>query len=371
MKILFLTPWYPDTQNPNHGIFIRDQAVALKKKHDVQLISAKIDYSSFSFFSFSISRNHFNGVEEYHILIKRSVPVVNQFVFFLITTWKTLLIARKFSPDLIHGNIGYPGAFWSWIIGKRVGKPYLVTEHTSRFTNNFRSWIHKSLTIQFLKRADTVVSVSNHSADEVFSFIGKRPIVIPNIINFERFKITTAPNNVAWQLGFLGGLNTNTKGLDTLLNALEGITKEFVLHIGGAGLLLEEYKATARRLGIDHKCIFYGFVSHDKVPEFMNRLHFFVSASRFESFGMVIVEAMACGLPIVATNSGGPSDFIVETNGYLVQKEAPGELQKAIENMMENYITFDPVLIREYVLKRYSEECVIQQLNKVYASIAQ
>jgi glycosyltransferase involved in cell wall biosynthesis len=86
---------------------------------------------------------------------------------------------------------------------------------------------------------------------------------------------------------------------------------------------------------------------------------------------MVIVVAMACGLPIVATNSGGPSDFIVETNGYLVQKEAPGELQKAIENMMENYITFDPVLIREYVLKRYSEECVIQQLNKVYASIAQ
>lgn len=369
MRILFLTPWYPDEINPNHGIFVRDQAVALQQIHQVVVVSAKVDYTNFSVFSYTVKESDFRNVKEYRISIKHSIPLINQLVFFYIVTRLTVRIARKFSPDIIHGNIGYPGAFWSWLVSNVIRKPYIITEHTSRFAANFRSSIHKFLTRYFLKRAKVIITVSSHSAAEISASINRQLIVIPNIIDFEKFTSLSKNSDPIWQIGFLGNLNTGTKGLDILLNALVGISDEFVLHIGGAGKLLEEYKMMAKRLRLENKCIFYGFVSHAEVPDFMKRLHFFVSASRFESFGMVMVEAMACGLPVVATSSGGPSDFINSFNGILVEKENISALQIGIETMMKNYQKYDPGQIRAFAVENYSAAKFLEESNRFYASL--
>lgn len=369
MKILFLTPWYPDDKNPNHGIFVRDQAVALQRAHEVIVISAKVDYSTFALFSYAIKESDFRGVREYRISVKRSIPFLNQLVFFYIVTRQAVRISKKNPPDIVHGNIGYPGAFWSWLVSKIIRKPYVVTEHTSRFTANFRSLLHKILTVYSLKRARTVISVSTHSAEEVSAFIGRRPVVIPNIIDFEKFTSLSEPQTDVWQIGFLGNLNTPTKGLDVLLNALSGIRIEFKLHIGGSGNLLEEYKQLARQLKVEDKCIFYGFVAHSEVPAFMKHLHFFVSASRFESFGMVMVEAMACGLPVVATASGGPADFINSSNGILVEKENADALRQGIEKMMQNYREYDPERIRRFAMENYSAEKFLERSDELYRPV--
>ncbi len=371
MKILFLTPWYPDDKNANHGIFIRDQAVALQRVSEVIVVSAKVDYADFNLFSYRVSECNFRNVTEYHISIKRSLPVFNQLVLFFIVTRETLRIARRFLPDIIHGNIGYPGAFWAFLVSRIIRRPYVITEHTSRFTANFRSYLHKSLTLFSLRKAGAVISVSTHSAAEVARYINRQPVVIPNIIDFEKFPEVSGISNRIWQIGFIGNLNTNTKGLDILLRALAEIQFEFRLHIGGTGKLLEEYKSLAKELKIDHKSIFYEFVPHTQVHDFMKRLHFFVSASRFESFGMVMVEAMACGLPVVAAASGGPSDFINASNGILVQKENPSALRLGIETMIRNYNTYDPGLIRSFALANYSAKNFIEKINKVYNSIIQ
>lgn len=369
MKILFLTPWYPDDKNPNHGIFVRDQAVALQGIHQVVVVIAKVDYSIFGLFSYTIKESDFRNVKEYYISIKRSIPFLNQLVFFYVVTRQAVRISRKFSPDIIHGNIGYPGAFWSWLVGKIIGKPYVITEHSSRFAANFRSTIHKFLTLYFLKRAKTVISVSSHSAKEISNFINKQPLVIPNIIDFEKFKELSKSSRHTWQIGFLGSLNTNTKGLDILLNTLSEIDVEFKLHIGGAGKLLEEYKMLARQLKIADKCVFYGFVSHVDVPAFMKQLHFFVSASRFESFGMVMVEAMACGLPVVATSSGGPSDFINPSNGILVEKENVAALKNGILKIIKDYQAYHPGQIRAFAVENYSAAKFLEESNRLYASV--
>lgn len=368
MRILFLTPWYPDDHNPNHGIFIRDQAVAVRKYHEVEVISSKIDYSSFAFFSYQVTHHNFKGVNEHRIRIKKSLPIFNQLVFFAVTIYQTIKIARKFEPDIIHGNIGYPGAFWSWSVSRILKRPYVITEHTS-ILNNFRSPIHKLLTIAFLKKADAILSVSNHSANEVYSYTGKKPFVIPNMIDFEKFFEVSHTSNEVCQIGFLGGLNTNTKGLDILLEAVAGIHQEYVLHIGGSGKLLDQYKRMAQQLGIARKCVFHGFVSHYQVPLFMKQLHFFVSASRFESFGMVMVEAMACGLPVVATDSGGPADFITALNGILVPKEDPYALRMAVEKMMVQHASYNPMQIRAFAVHRFSAERFYEQMKPVYTKL--
>lgn len=368
MKILFLTTTYPEEGNPNRGIFVRDQAETLATRHEIEVVFAKIDYSKFSLYSYTISKKKCKGVVEHHITIKRSLPIINQLVFFLITICQTVKIARIFSPDIVHGNLGFPGAFWSLRVARAIRKPVIISEH-SRITNNFRSAIHKLLVISSLKRVNAVVCVSDSLAAEAQKFTPRKVAVVPNIIDFSKFPDVIHNSNAVCQIGFLGGLNTPVKGLDLLLRAAVGIKEEFILHIGGEGILLESYKALAHKLNISDKCVFYGFVHNTEVNYFMSRLHFFVSASRYETFGMAMVEAMACGLPVVATNSGGPADFINDKNGLLVEKENVEALKNSLIKMISEYKNYDVAEIREFALSNYSSQQFLTRIEKVYADV--
>jgi len=359
-----LTPWYPDEANPNAGIFIRDQARALSKENDVAVIAAKVDYSKSSFLSYKVKKSSTAGVSEYSISICKSLPFYNQINQLLITCRQSWLIAKEFKPDIIHASIGYPGAIWGWILGKLLDKPYVFTEHT-RITNNFRSVFHKELTLFGMKRAMATMAVGSTLATEIRSFTLRKVIVVPNIVDVEKFDRAKRSSEIIPQIGFLGGLNTNVKGLDILLKAMAGSGREFVLHIGGRGSLLDEYKAMALALGIDSKCRFYGFIDPSKLPEFMSRLHFFVCSSRYETFCVSLIEAMASGLPVVSTKCGGPEDFVNEGNGMMCERENPEALRLTIERMTVERTNYSESSLRNFA-GHFSASNVVTQLYKIY-----
>lgn len=369
MKILFITPWYPDDYNPNRGIFVRDQAVALASGHEVHVIYARVDYNRFALYASEISHRQFEGVNEHYVVVRRSLPVINQLVFFSIAISETLKVTRGFIPDVIHGNIGYPGALWSWCVSRAVGKPFVITEHT-RVVNNFRSWIHRLATLWPLRRARSIIAVSSTLARELEQHTGRPVVVIPNIIDFSKFPITALRPAGNCQIGFLGGLNTPVKGLDLLLHAIAGLEGDFTLHIGGHGKLLDVYMQLAQELMVSSRCVFHGFVKHTEVNAFMTRLNFFVSASRYESFGMAMVEAMGCGLPVLATNSGGPADFITPVNGILVEKENVSALRQGLTKMLKHHVSFDSEAIRTFAIYNYSYPRFIARMNDVYRSLS-
>jgi glycosyltransferase involved in cell wall biosynthesis len=366
MKILLLTTWYPNKINPNHGIFIQDQAVVLSREHEVLVVAARIDYTKFGFSKVTKATTAHQKVEEIRMVVNKSLPVFNQLNFFIRAFWETYKIARQFRPDVIHGNIGYPGAFWAWLISKAIGKPYVITEHT-RITNNFRSFIHKKLTLFSLMRASGIISVSHNHARELNKYTGRKIIVIPNVIKFSKYEnVTVLSPSKPVQIGFLGGMNTPIKGLDILLQALAKVKHDFILHVGGKGTLLEEYKDMARKLALNDKCIFYGFVPPNEVPQFMGKIHFLVSASRFETFGISMVEALASGLPVLATDSGGPQDFIDSTNGIIVKRENVSALEEGLNQMMLEYTKYDSLKIRKEITFKFSTENFLKQINSVY-----
>ena len=368
MKILFLTPWYPDERNPNHGVFVRDQAVLINRHHEVRVVSAKIDYLNFALSSLTRQDTFFQGVSESRLVVRKSLPVFNQLNFLFRVCRETLKIAREFRPEIIHGNIGYPGAFWSWMVSAILKIPYLITEHT-RITNNFRSAVHKQLTLFGLRKACAVIGVSRWHANEIAAFIGKKTLVIHNVIPFQKHPdVRVPPDTEEFQIGFLGGLSTPVKGLDILLSAAATIPGKFRLHIAGDGGLLNEYKDLSKELRIDHCCVFYGSIPHSEVNTFMQRLHFFVSASRSETFGIAMVEALACGLPVVATDSGGSREFITPQNGLLVPTD-PLHLAQGIKDVMDSFGKYDSTSIRNSVLERFSDDRFLEEINKIYGSL--
>jgi len=371
MKILFLTPWYPDEKRPNHGIFVRAQAVAVSSQHEVVVISSKVNYDKSAWGSYELTESSFENVKEYRLVINRSLPIYNQINYFLISLRVASTIARRFKPDVIHGNIGYPGGFWSWLVSRRIKRPFIITEHTFIY-NNFRTFLHKKLTLFSLRKAAAIITVSKKAAKEMKNHVHRDARIIPNIVEVGGYSIAQYPP-APIAIGFLGGLSSphHVKGLDRLMEALSKIKKNYVLHIGGAGVMMDGYQLLAHRLGISAQCKFLGFVPVSKVPAFMNQLHFFVNTSRFESFGIAIVEAMASGLPVVCFDNGGPSDFVDQTNGLLVENQDSVKLKAAIEWMMENYQTYHRERIRTAVAERFSGETFVSRMNQIYQEVSQ
>jgi glycosyltransferase involved in cell wall biosynthesis len=369
MKILFLTPWYPDDRQRNHGIFVQQQALAISELHQVVVISSKVDYSAFGFCKYSLTETDNGRVKEYRMLIKRSLPVYNQLNYFLLSTWIALKISKAFKPDLIHGNIGYPGAFWSWLVSRFLELNYVITEHTL-VTNNFRSFFHKRIALFALRRATALITVSSSAAKLLQQHTKREVEVVPNMIKPENFSVKPFPEGTV-RIGFLGGLHTknHVKGLDVLLTCLAKIDKDFICLIGGDGWMKESYVKMAEQLGIHNKCVFVGAVLPEMVPSFMNDLHFLVNPSRFESFGIAILEAMASGLPVVSFANGGPQDFVTKDCGILVENQNADQLQKSIEWMMENYQNFDRQKMSNRVKENFSDQVFLRNIDRIYNRI--
>jgi glycosyltransferase involved in cell wall biosynthesis len=103
--------------------------------------------------------------------------------------------------------------------------------------------------------------------------------------------------------------------------------------------------------------------------DFYSMLDVFVLASRDETFGVVVVEAMASGLPVIATDCGGPREIITKETGILVEKENPGELARAIVSMSENLGSYNKSTIRKYALEKYGRKAFVERVDQLYQNV--
>ena len=368
MKILFITPWYPDQQQPHSGIFIKTLAHALANHHQVYVLSIKVDNHKFHPFRFSLSHSESDQMQEYRLVISRSFPFLNQLVHLSIAWWQIKHLFKQKQITVLHSFIGYPGAILGYLASRSLKIPWVHTEHT-KLTNNYRSLWHRLCTRWGMKRADELTAVSQWLATQIETDIQRSVKVIPNMINVDRFKLAVNSQDTPFNVGFLGGLNTSVKGLDILLKAFAQVKGHCHLHIGGAGTLLEYYKTMAKDLGLQDRCTFYGFINPEAITSFYQRLHLFICSSRYETFNVSLLEAMASGLPVISTRCGGPEDFVNSENGILVPVEDVKALSEGIIFMQDSIGKFDRTKIRSFVESRYESSVVVNQVLQLYENL--
>jgi glycosyltransferase involved in cell wall biosynthesis len=372
MNILILTHSYPDANYNWQGIFIKEQAEAISLNHDVTVVYFKVDYSHFSpFAKYHFSKRLTGNLTEYEVTIKKSFPVISQ-IKYLYNTYRFLeneIFSNK-EINIIHSHLSYPAGFLGTLIQKKKKIPNIITEHTW-IDKYFRSHIHKQCVLFALKRTSCVVSVSNALKTDIALYCHRPVVVIPNVVVTEKFPLSKTKTGKILNIGLLGGMGNKRKGLDILLTSASLLqNRNFFIHIGGDGILLNTYKMMAKDFGIEDKCKFYGDILPGDVVEFYSRLEVFVLASRDETFGVVVIEAMACGLPVIATRCGGPEEIITRETGVLVEKENPVELAKAIDYISENIGLYDKPLIRKYAQERYDQKVFIESIAQLYKQIA-
>lgn len=368
MNILILTHLYPDAENRWRGSFVREQALALSKENEVMVLFIKVDYSHFSpFGSYKFKKSITGRLTEYELVVFRSFPVITQAKYFL-DTWRFFKkeILSNVPPDIINSHLSYPAGFFGTIIQKLTGIPHVVTEH-SWIKKHFRSSVHKMSIGYALKNSAGVVAVSNALREDLIKFYKRRITVIPNVIDIGKFQLVRKTPGGVFNIGILGGLSNYRKGLDILIDAVSLVrNRDIVVHIGGAGTLMEKFINQAKEKGIFEKCRFYGNVPPVDLQKFYARLDTFILASRDETFGVVLVEAMACGIPVIATDCGGPKEIMTDYTGIIIDKENPGQLAEAIIHMSENLQRYDREKIRNYALANYGYEAFISKSTEYY-----
>ena len=174
-----------------------------------------------------------------------------------------------------------------------------------------------------------------------------------------------------WVIGTVGRLSEEKKQID-LLRAFHDVRKSFpeaTLLVVGDGEMRSQLTQVARRLGISESVTFTGFQSN--ISEYLEKMDVFVLPSRTEGFGIVLLEAMTMGLPVIATDVGGIPEIIVNSEiGILVRPSRPDELSKAITELLSDPARMRAVALRgkAHVLSTFSAEQYIHERETVYKS---
>lgn len=281
--------------------------------------------------------------------------------------------------DLIHAHFIYPDGVAGARLARRYGVPLVVTEHAF-----WHPWLDQYPRVrkQAVGAAKTIafhVAVSQSVRQSISRFTGEneRLRVIPVGVNMERFTPLSNgekpdPNSIL----FVGRIH-ETKGVDILLRAMRLLVDRNpdvrLSLIGGSFYRQNQVReerliSMAEELGLGQHVRFLGIQSPDQVAETMRRSSLLVLPSRRETLGAVLVEALACGIPVVATRCGGPEDVVNDAVGRLVPNEDPSSLADAMEVVLKQHEQYDPRMLRQYAAERFSWQTVAAQTIDLYRS---
>lgn len=383
MKILILpSENYVTKESPLSGIFQYHQS------HFLRARGYQVDVLSFGFRSsrqgikFEKSRIHYendHGIHVYRYYKNKFLPM---------RFYKTEVYLRKIftmgekvfkqyvkthgMPDVIYAhNTLYAGAFAKYL--KETYKiPYVITEHSSLFLSGRLSPEQKSLSFDVFRNASGLSAVSGFLSEKIqdmFPLLKDRFINIGNLID-PLFTVDMASEPRLAPKGtfkFLNIANVNDNkdqlGLVEAFHQAFSNQEGYELLLGGDGPNLKAVGEKIKDLGLESKVRLLGLLSREEVKSHMKACDVFVLNSQFETFGVVVIEAMACGKPVLCSKCGGPEELIKPYNGVLFDKKLPHALADAMQEMVANYEHYAPDVIQKYVFEHFFGDNYIKKIE--------
>ncbi len=279
--------------------------------------------------------------------------------------------------DLIHAHFIYPDGVVGARLSQRYGVPLVITEHAF-----WRPWLDqfphvRKLAIPAAQASSFHIAVSQSVRQNIAQFTGEneRLRVVPVGVDLDVFTpLLVGQQPDSDSILYVGRIH-ETKGVDVLLHAMRLLVDRrstVQLSLIGGSFYLQNHNREVRimrlaeELGLNQHVRFLGIQSPNQVAEAMRRSTLLVLPSRRETLGAVLIEALACGTPVVATRCGGPEDVVNDAVGILVPKEDPSSLAQAIETVLEQRQRYDSQVLRQYADQYFSWQSVAEKTVALY-----
>ena len=392
MKVLLINHF--PLQGSGSGIYTLNIAQELiKEGHTVFVIDIdnQIDNSIYSFerktilcdesknqnpdikFNFPCFTTHPRSMNTYYTLTNEELlEYVDTFIKI------TKQVSYEFQPDIIHAQHLWVTPF----AALHTGVPYVVTAHGTDLMGFKKDKRYHKYALEGAKNASKIITISRQVHNDtlaLYKLPEEQLILNPNGFDDNIFKVKTVNKVELFKkfgldiipeklVSFVGKF-TNFKGIDVLIKAARIVTDKIpdvAFALAGDGELMPDMKKLKAELNLNN-VYFLGHQNQTDVSSLYNAAEVSVVPSRIEPFGLVAIEALACGTPVVATRAGGLPDFVNDKIGQLVEMENPDALADAIiEELQNNTKRTKGKYAVSYAHENYSWNKTLHKVIEIY-----
>lgn len=375
MHVLVLPSWYfSNSYGDIAGKNFHAHALALREAG----INARVFYGKFSTGVFTSSHTYTieEGVPTTRIQkwafpksgVSRLQKWVKQYADEVIKDFE-----KNQSPEIIHAQ-SYLAAFVASEIKSRTGIPYVYTEHLSDFLKNSIRPTYTVFLANECKNADLITAVSPGLASMVANYTHRLVEVVPNFYRDDIFSYQPEVNKYPVFTWVTVGEPAYIKGLDLLVKAFGLLTQEMKgikMDLLIADKVKDENKLLrlVKPFGVDHRVKFSGFLTQNDLAEVLQKSHVYISASRYETFGTSIVEAQACGLPVIATPTAGANFILNDPQLGIFTESDPHTICASMKKMYQSLHTYSHESIAQSAYDRFNRKQITERWINTYKQI--
>lgn len=370
--VLFLTYWYPHKDNSMAGIFVKKHAQAISLQRNIVVLAINItrDQRLYSK-KIAVFRDEKN-VETHQIHIGSRFHKL----LFLILPFHYFILKRHIKQELLkdkkigilHANILFPSSVIGYWLSKNFGWKFVITEHWSKISKFFRVSLYARSGKAAYNKAGAITCVSRFLARIVKEHTTNPNVgVVPNIIDSGDFYYDPQAKKNK-KLTFIAVAHWGReKNPFYFLDALSQLSEEkklpdFKVSIVGEGEKIPLMKSRNYGFEIDFK----SQLNAARICQELNASHIFLHGSDFETFSVIIAEALMCGLPAVVSPIGIAPEVINPTNGFIAQNTVADWKEK----IMLCYNTeYNHMAISEQLKGKYDMKAVGELFEGIYKSL--
>lgn len=385
MKIFFISSWYPNPDRPNEGMFMKNISQSIALYNDVTLFFADEQRDVREIITEEYSEHNVKVRVAYYPNSRTPFKLLNLLLSSLRRIyWLHWLIAREMKtgyPQLFHFNIVSPSIVLMIFYRLFYGVPIVYSEHWDIPLRALRGlqkkgWLPWKIGYKICSSISERTMVHTKAVKESFEHYGlaKNIVLIPSVVQIPNDNVDDTKRltgtKVFVHISSLDDAQKNITGMLESIAMVAAIRSDFEVHILGKGAEFQKHYDYAYRLGfLDKMVFFHGFVSNEEKIQWLEKSIAHIMFSNFEGYSLVTAEAIFLGRPAIATDCGGPTDFVNKDNGIIVQPKDKQAFAEAIQYMLDNYLQYEPQKLRDYGRQTFSPGVVGLLHDNLYTDV--
>lgn len=365
------------------GLFIQNHLISISPYAEITLLYITA-LPSLKSHHIKIEYNFENSIHTYRVYYPYYIRKTyfyasfhNAYIYIsaIYKSWK-LIRSERGLPDITHVHILTRSGLLAFYLKITKKIPYIISEHWSRYLET--NYHYKG----FIRKAVTRIIVSHSAAVTVVSNILRHAMIreklhgnyhlIPNVVDMNLFRMASTKGNRK-KFSSISCFEDRSKNISGMLKAIAELSQErddFTVDLIGTGENLESLKALSNTLGLTDRIVYFrGLLRHEELAECIGQSIATILFSNYETFGTVLFESMACGVPVISTKTGVLPEFFEDYMGYMIDIQNTEQLKQAMKNFLDEKFEADQNRLRGFAEKNFSIDVVGRQFHDLYSSV--